>query len=66
MNIERLAEIITENHLETVERLTRVETQITGIPERVTDLEHFKYKLLGINTALSVFAAGAVAFFKRH
>jgi hypothetical protein len=65
-DFDKLAEMIADNHVETVQRLTRLETQLDGIPARVTDLEHFKYKILGISTGISTMAAMAVAWLKRN
>lgn len=66
MDFDKLAEMITDNHTEVVQRLTALETSAEGLPARVSELEHFKYKLIGINAALSVLAGGAMAWFKRH
>lgn len=66
MDLYQISQMINDNHTEVCQRLTALETQNKGLPERVSDLEHFKYKLLGVNAAFSVMAAGAMAWFKRH
>lgn len=53
----RLAEIVNENHLEIVERLTAVETELKGLPAKVERLEAHRNWLTGAIAVLSsVFA----------
>lgn len=66
---DRLTTIITDNHVETVQRLTRLETQVVDLstlPARVTALEHLKWKLAGMATAISTLFAAGFEYFKPH
>jgi hypothetical protein len=66
---DKLTEVITANHVETVQRLTRLETQVVDLstlPARVNALEHFRFKLAGMATAISVACAYAFDFFKSN
>jgi hypothetical protein len=65
--LDRITQIITTNHVETVQRLTKLETQLDGLPERVTLLEHMKFKVMGMAAAIGALFAAAVELFKiRH
>jgi hypothetical protein len=67
---DKLTSIITDNHVETVQRLTRLETQVVDLstlPARVTALEHLKFKIVGMATAISTLCAAGFELFKsRH
>jgi hypothetical protein len=68
--LDTLTQMITDNHVETVQRLTRLETQVVGLPslaERVTMLEHMKFKILGMAAAIGAIFGAAVELFRiRH
>ena len=67
---DRLTNLITDNHVETVQRLTKLETQVVDLstlPARVTALEHLKFKIAGMATAISTLCAAGFELFKpRH
>lgn len=68
MNFDDLAEMITDNHLEVCQRLSRLETQseaFAELPERVSKLENFKFTVLGFSTAVSALVAYGASWFKR-
>lgn len=64
--LDTLSESIHQNHLETVTRLTRLETQIeqfAELPERVRALEGVRGYITGIAAAISfVLTSGMLLF----
>ena len=65
-----LLQSINHNHVETVQRLTALETSLKGVPERVTALEQTKYYAHGIYAAVAAIFSTAVTllvhWFKRN
>jgi hypothetical protein len=58
-----LAQIVADNHAETVQRLTRMETLLAGVPERVAVLETKSSKDSGARSAFSLlFSVASVIF----
>lgn len=56
---DEIVTLINENHVETVQRLTRMETQLEGLPERVSKLEKKDSWTAGVIAAVSaIFSSG--------
>jgi hypothetical protein len=53
VDLDTLSEQLQENHIEVVQRLTRLETQTEGLPGRVVELEKYQNKAVGIMMAAS-------------
>lgn len=62
----KLMQAINKNHLETITRLTILETSLADIPARVTALEHLKYQVLGGVAVLSTMISIAIDWFRKH
>lgn len=56
---DEIVTLINSNHLETVQRLTRMETLMEGVPERVKKLEDKNTWVSGVTAAVSaIFGSG--------
>lgn len=56
---DEIVTLLHEHHSETVQRLTRLETQLEGLPERVAKLEKKDAWHSGITAAVSaIFSSG--------
>lgn len=56
---EEIFALIHQNHIETVQRLTRMETNMEGLPERVKKLEDKSSWASGVTAAVSaIFSSG--------
>lgn len=64
--LDALAETIGANHLETCQRLTALETQFSGVPDRVSTLEKFQNRALGALTLVSVFVVLITEWIRKH
>lgn len=60
--LDEIKDTINANHLETSNRLTKLETALTGIPERVEKLEKDRSWVKGVWAAVA-FIGGAIATF---
>lgn len=62
----QLRDLISGNHSETVQRLTKLETRLSDLPERVTALEHAKYAIGGAAAVISTAVSVAIAYWKKN
>lgn len=62
----KLMAAMHKNHEETITRLTKLETALYDIPQRVTALEHLKYQILGGVSVLTTIISLAVSYLRRH
>ena len=64
-----LQQIVADNHTETVERLTRIETSLASfsvIPEKVERLEGHNNRLKGAIAIISLLFTTAIGFLFKH
>jgi len=64
--MDDLTNILHDNHTEVVQRLTALETQLKGLPERVSTLENDKAARVGawhVVTLVANFLITAIGFF---
>lgn len=63
--LDVLNDTLTAQHLDVCQRLTKLETALTAVPERVSLLEQMKYKLIGALTVLSASISLLVSWLHR-
>lgn len=59
--LDGMQEAAARNHVETVERLTRLETSLKGLPDRVGKLERRRWILKGALAVLTFLVTSALA-----
>ena len=65
-----LSDQINANHLDVCQRITALETTVSGLPQRVESLEGMRGKITGalavVNVIITAAISLAVYLFKRH
>jgi hypothetical protein len=62
----KLMQAINKNHEDTITRLTKLETALADVPQRVTALEQLKYQILGGVSVLTTIISLVVSYLRRH
>lgn len=65
--LDNLVDVLAGQHVEVCQRLTKLETQLEGVPERITVLERLRWKAFGALTVISgFFSIAATWFLRKH
>jgi hypothetical protein len=62
--LDELQQQIADNHLDVVQRVTKLEIKLADLPERVHELEKSKYHAAGVFATISAIVSAVLTWFK--